>query len=68
MPFEKRPDAGKGASHAVISAGARFLGQELGISEECTEVNVVGAVWQLERGWQELWSVSQLWGSDGVGL
>lgn len=32
MTFEKRPDGGKGASHAIISVGAKVLGQELGVS------------------------------------
>lgn len=32
VTFEKRPDGGKGASHAIISVGAKVLGQELGVS------------------------------------
>lgn len=32
MTFEQRPDGGEGASYAVISAGAKALGQAFGIS------------------------------------
>lgn len=33
MTFEKRPYGGKGARLAIISAGAKVLGQEFGISK-----------------------------------
>ena len=32
VTFEQRPEGSKGASHAVISARAKALGWELGIS------------------------------------
>lgn len=43
VTFERRLEGGKKASHAVISACAKALGQEFGVSWEWRETNVVRA-------------------------